>query len=237
MNLLTTGNPKIEKGYKLGYMTAVLHLAPYTAAGVNVCPMAELAGCISACLNTAGRGGIAAGRATFTAPGGQTLPDNHIQRARIARTRFYLNDRAAFMAQLETEIAAVVRKANKLGLIPAVRLNGTSDIRWENSGIMAEFPDVQFYDYTKIPNRRNLPANYHLTWSYSARPGYAKYAERVDPAMPIAVVFRGKLPETFLGRPVIDGDDTDLRFLDPAGCVVGLKAKGAAKRDQSGFVV
>jgi hypothetical protein len=107
--------------------------------------------------------------------------------------------------------------------------------------IMEAFPMVTFYDYTKIANRRGLPANYHLTWSYSAaNAAYAKQ-EAVAKAngLNIAVVFRrkGDIPESFLGLPTIDGDRDDMRFLDPKGVVVALYAKGKAKQDQSGFVV
>jgi hypothetical protein len=263
-NLLTTGNPKTAKGEGAGYFTAVLHLAPYKAAGLQVCPMADLAGCAAGCLNTAGRGGIAAGRATY-APHGVEVPRNAVQAARIARTRWYAEDRDGFMAALVQAIAAHIRTAEKHGLIPAVRLNGTSDIAWETieirrvdaSGapivyrnVFDRFAGVQFYDYTKIPARLRrygegkLPANYHLTGSYSE--ASADYLALIAPAFDegaanFAAVFavgRGRpLPETFKGRQVIDGDATDLRFLDPRGVVVGLRAKGRAMRDRSGFVI
>lgn len=248
--LLTIGNPKTEKGVKLGYLTAILHLAPADLSGRNVCPMAELAGCIAGCLNTAGRGGIAADSATFTAPNGSTVPDNVIQHARINRTNFYHAHRGAFMALLAHEIAAFIRKAERIGLNPAIRLNGTSDIRWETGhfvpfaggiwhSIFHAFPSVQFYDYTKIANRKHIPENYHLTWSYSE--ASAKYAAMAPDRYNWAVVFntpKGQpLPETFKGRKVVDADETDLRFLDPAGCVAGLRAKGPARHDRSGFVI
>ena len=154
MKLLTTGNPKTDKSVKYGYLTAVMHLAPYKAAGVNVCPMAELASCHVGCLNAAGRGGIAKGNSRFS-PYGIELPDNHIQRARIKRTRFYAEDRRGFLAQLRKEIAAHVRRADRAGLTPCVRLNGTSDIQWELVApeLFADFDFVQFYDYTKIAKR------------------------------------------------------------------------------------
>lgn len=251
-SLLTIGNPKTAKGEGLGYLSAILHLTPASASGVNLCPMAELAGCIAGCLNTAGRGGIAAGRATFKGPNGDTLPDNVIQHARLARSKFYTEDRHAFMALLAFEIEAHTAKAKREGLRPAVRLNGTSDIRWEHGhpvevngqlfrSIFDAFAGVQFYDYTKIPNRNPalIPDNYHLTWSYSE--ASRRYVAMAPDRLNWAVVFDTKkgqpLPETFKGRPVIDGDSTDLRFLDPVGVAVGLRAKGSAKRDQSGFVI
>lgn len=240
-------NAKTVKGQSKGYMTAILYLAPYKASGFNVCPMADVAGCVAACLNTAGRGGMSKGNAEFTADDGLTmLPDNSVQRARIARTRFLIADRFAFMAQLAEEIARFIRKASRKGLTPVVRLNGTSDIRWEDlpcgdhANVFAAFPDVTFYDYTKIPNRRRIPANYHLTFSGSGRAEWQPYVDKAlsaRPDMNLTIVFRGALPATYAGRPVINGDESDLRFLDPAGVVVGLTAKGRAKKDFSGFVV
>ena len=109
------------------------------------------------------------------------------------------------------------------------------------------FPNIQFYDYTKIANRKckDIP-NYHLTWSYSnANADYAKLLDKaLEQGMNAAVVFRSnfiqvkpKCWHTWKGYPVIDGDQDDLRFLDPrGGHIVALYAKGAAKKDQSGFV-
>lgn len=226
LKLLSTGNPKLMKGEKQGYLSFILHLAPSWLSGFNTCPMASN-GCASACLNTAGRGGM-------FKRGEQT---NAIQEARIRKTQWFFNDRDTFMAQLVKDITLAIKQAERKNMIPVFRLNGTSDLRWENvavagfGNIMAMFPNVQFYDYTKLPNRRNIPANYHLTFSRS------ESNEHLIPAdLNVAVVF-DKLPETYLGRPVVNGDDTDLRFLDPVGVVVGLKAKGKAKKDLSGFTV
>lgn len=243
MKLLTTMNPKLAKGEAFGYLSAVLHLAPARLSGFNVCPMAT-AGCIAACLNTAGRGGIFAK--------GQTT--NAIQRARIARTRWYFEDRPAFLAQLRAEIAAHVRRAKRLGLKPAVRLNGTSDIPWERVApeLFSAFPEVQFYDYTKVAKRARspeaLPANYRLTYSLSEDPASHGHARDVLAAGGnVAVVFRSKAVReqriasgAVMGAyvwPVIDGDLTDLRFTDPPGSIVGLYAKGKARADRSGFVI
>jgi len=227
MKLLSTGNPKLMKGEKQGYLSFVLHLAPSDLSGYNTCPMAS-AGCRAACLNTAGRGGIfKKGEST-----------NVIQKARIAKTRMFFEDRETFMLQLVREVKAAIRQAEKKNMIPCFRLNGTSDIRWEtvsiggHKNIMEMFPQVQFYDYTKLTNRRNLPANYHLTFSRSESNDSALSTVEQN----IAVVFN-TLPGVYLGRPVISGDDTDLRFLDPVGVVVGLKAKGKARKDTSGFTV
>ena len=246
IKLLTTGNPKVAKGQANGYLTSILHLAPSRMSGYNTCPMAT-AGCAAACLNTAGRGGLFAGVQTGVLSGAdlvQAIMDgritNKIQLARIARTKFFFEDRAAFMKQLVREIRNTIRLAAKHGLTPVFRLNGTSDIRWETikvdgfDNIMAMFPTVQFYDYTKIANRRDLPANYHLTFSLAeSNVNNAKVA--IDAGMNVAAVFR-TVPAVFLGHDVIDGDATDLRFLDPKGVIVGLKAKGKAKRDTTGFV-
>jgi hypothetical protein len=165
-----------------------------------------------------------------------------VQAARIRKTEAFRDNRAGFVDQLAADIADGVRKASKLGKQLAVRLNGTSDIAWENqhgSGgktLMERFPTVQFYDYTKLPGRK-VPLNYHLTVSYSA--ANAKYADKVIASdKNAAVVFRTPtLPATFRGRQVINGDTTDLRFLDVSGVVVGLYAKGKAKNDRTGFVV
>lgn len=234
-------NAKTVKGQKKGYLTGIMYLAPYTSSGINVCPTADLAGCWKTCLFVQGRARVYA-KGTFMSEGGYELPDSTIVRARIARTKLFHTDREAFMLQLEKEINALIRKADREGFIPVVRLNGTSDIRWENIKfkdgitIFEKFPDIQFYDYTKISNRKNIPSNYHLSWSYSG--SNQKYMQMRPATQNWVVVFRnGDFPKTFLGRPVIDGDATDLRFLDASGVVVGLKAKGTAVKDTSGFVV
>ena len=244
-------NAKTVKGQKQGYMTAILYLAPWKLSGYQVCPMAEIAGCVGDCLNTAGRGGMAPLDAETVEVDGHVVRLNSVQRARIARTRFFFEDRYGFMTQLQTEISAARKKATKLGLTLVVRLNGTSDIRWEDvcmsydssATILDVFSDLQFYDYTKIANRRisHIP-NYHLTFSYSDRKDFFKYfleaQKNYGLGMNYAVVFKSKsLPKSFTGFPVIDGDSTDLRFLDPKGVVVGLYAKGRAKKSDSGFAV
>ena len=155
-------NPKTAKAAKQeDYLTAILHLAPYNLSGRQVCPFASK-GCAAACLNTAGRGGI----------GG---PDNAIQRCRIKRTVMFREERERFWDLLISDLIKLSVEAVKEGLKPAVRLNGTSDIQWEKikvrgfANIMAMFPDMVFYDYTKWPQarRHNLPANYSLTYSRS----------------------------------------------------------------------
>ena len=231
MSLLTVGNPKLMKGQKKGYLSSVLHLAPADLSGKNTCPKAT-AGCKAACLNTAGRGGIfKKGEST-----------NVIQQARIRKTKAFFESCQEFLNELVVEIVKTKKSADKKGLIPVFRLNGTSDISWEKyevanrKNIFQMFPDVQFYDYTKVNNRKvSHIKNYHLTFS-KADGNDMDVRLAMSNGMNVAVVFN-KLPETYLGRPVINGDETDLRFLDGKGVVVGLKAKGKAKKDTSGFVV
>jgi hypothetical protein len=150
------------------------------------------------------------------------------------------------MAQLVIDVAKFANYCRKRDIQPCIRLNGTTDIRWElilidGKNIFERFPDVQWYDYTKIPNRKvSHLANYHLTWSYSAaNPKYEQYFDEViRNGMSVAVVFRKPINlNTWRGYKVVDGDKDDLRFLDPKQSIVALYAKGKAKKDQSGFVV
>jgi hypothetical protein len=229
--LLSTANPKIQKGTKLGYLSFILHLAPSDVSGYNTCPKAT-AGCKAACLNTAGRGGM------FRR--GETT--NTIQKARIRKTRYFYEQRQDFMLDLMADIRKGIKMATKLGLTPVFRLNGTSDLSWEKydmipgQNVFECFPDVQFYDYTKVPKRKVEGINnYHLTFSQAdGNDADANWA--ISKNMNVTVVFN-KIPESYKGKPVYNADDTDLRFLDPKGVVLGLKAKGRAKKDTTGFVV
>ena len=231
--LSVSADAKTIKGETLGFLTGILYLAPATTTKWNTCSMAKIAQCDKACLYSAGRGAF-----------------NSVQQARIAKTVRFFEDRAGFMADLVFSIKALVRKATKQGLKPLVRLNGTSDIRWETVGLTVDgieyanifdvFPDVQFYDYTKDANRKGLPLNYDLTFSYSGVEGFQPFVEKaVDNGMRLAVVFRteASIPSTFRGIPVVSGDKSDVRHLDAQGVVVGLYAKGKAKADTTGFVV
>lgn len=233
-------NAKTVKGEKYGIKTAILYLVPADGAGAQLCPMAELAQCKGPCLFSAGRGAM-----------------SNVMLSRLRKTLYFLQHRDAFMAQLAKEIAAYQAQADRQGFKLVVRLNGTSDIRWENlslvdhigvgrENIFHAFPDVQFYDYTKIANRKNIPANYDLTFSYSGVAAYQPHVSRaVAAGERIAVVFRNRAivdamlanGDKFLGLPVVDGDDSDIRHLDPKGAVVALYAKGKARQDTSGFVV
>lgn len=220
MKLLSTANPKIQKGTKLGYLSFILHLAPADLSGKETCPK-RTAGCTAACLNTAGRGGM-------FRKGENT---NVIQQARIRKTRMFFGARDAFMAALEADINLGIRQAAKLGLTPVFRLNGTSDLSWEKYGIIEKFPGVQFYDYTKVLGRKvSQYPNYHLTFS-KADGNDADVAKALMQGMSVVAVY-DKIPE---GVP--SADETDLRFLDPKGIMLGLKAKGRAKKDYSGFVI
>ena len=235
MKLLSTGNPKVLKGLSQGYNTYILHLAPADLSGYNTCPKAT-AGCKAACLNTAGRGGM------FKK--GETT--NAIQKARIRKTKMFYEQRQDFMLALKKDIELAIKQSKKLGLIPVIRLNGTSDLSWEKydmipgQNVFECFPDIQFYDYTKILGRKVKGiANYNLTFS-AADGNDADVYSAISQGYNIATVFGIKktlpMPETYMGRPVFNGDESDLRFLDPKGVVVGLYAKGKAKKDTSGFV-
>jgi hypothetical protein len=229
-------NAKTIKGEKYNIKTAILYLMPAQQSGVQLCPMAKAAGCEKACLFTAGRGAM-----------------SNVMLSRLRKTLYFNQYRDQFMHQLHNEIIRERAKAKRNGYKLIVRLNGTSDIRWENepighayANIMQALPDIQFYDYTKIAYRKNIPANYDLTFSYSGVADYAPYvAKAVANGERIAVVFRDRSivdamlanGETFLGLPVVDGDNTDIRHLDPKGVIVALYAKGKARNDQSGFVV
>jgi hypothetical protein len=236
MKLLSTGNPKVLKGLSQGYNTYILHLAPADLSGYETCAK-RTAGCTAACLNTAGRGGM------FKT--GETT--NVIQQARIRKTKLFFEDRVTFMAQLVKDIELGIKQSLNKNLIPVFRLNGTSDIAWEKysvtrdglvyKNIFEAFPNVRFYDYSKVLGRRiNHIPNYHITFSAADGNGL-DVVKAINDGYNVAVVFGGKvLPTEYLGRPVINADDNDLRFLDPKGVICGLVAKGKAKKDTTGFV-
>jgi hypothetical protein len=247
MKLLSVGNPKTLKGMKQGFNTYILHLAPASLSGHNTCPKAT-EGCKAACLNTAGRGGMFK-KGEFT---------NNIQKARIRKTQLFYNNRDEFMTLLVKDIILAIKQSERLNLVPVIRLNGTSDISFEKysvkmnnvvySNIFEAFPNIQFYDYTKVLGRKvkNIP-NYTLTFS-AADGNDNDVLKAVNEGYNIAVVFNLKktleMPEYHvlsgagraLALPVFNGDESDLRFLDPKGVIVGLYAKGKAKKDTTGFV-
>lgn len=229
MSLLNSGNSKTRKGEKKGFTTYGIHLAPASLSGFNVCDSSS-AGCRWACLNTAGRGAMTS-----------------VQRARIKKTLFFFKDKQGFLAELWAEVAKSIKSAARKNMTPCFRLNLTSDLPWEKikfngQSVMEAFPNVQFYDYCKSPERMTkfvngeMPKNYHLTFSRSETNGALALAF-LKSGGNVAMVFRKSLPATYYGHEVIDGDETDLRFLDGSGKIIGLKEKGLAKKDATGFVL
>jgi hypothetical protein len=236
--LSVNADAKTSKGGAAGYLTGILYMAPGTLAGVgNLCPHASV-GCAMACLFTAGRAGI--------------FEDINI--SRVMRARLFSLDRETFIEELRRGINALIRKAKREGLKPCVRLNGTTDLPWEKiaPSLFEEFPDVQFYDYTKNARRAfawskgELPSNYHLTFSLSE--SNATVASLVLSAgCNVAAVVSGykkgqRLTLAGESFATFDADRHDIRFLDrPSpggrGRIGILKAKGKAKKDTSGFVL
>ena len=229
--LLNQGNAKTLKGEKVGFRTFGLHLSPASKSGFNVCQWSS-AGCRAACLDTAGRGCM-----------------SNVQNSRVAKTQRFFKDNFAFMSDLRIEIGKAIKSAARKSLTPCFRLNLTSDIPWENmkkggkTSVIEEFPKVNFYDYTKGFTRMiawlngKMPDNYHLTFSRSEETSDDRMKKILSLGGNVAVVFRGSLPKTYLGFPVVDGDENDLRFKDEKGVIVGLVEKGLAKKDETGFVV
>jgi hypothetical protein len=239
MKLLSTGNPKVLKGMSQGYNTYILHLAPANLSGYETCAKRTL-GCTEACLNLAGRGGM-------FKRGENT---NVIQQARIRKTKSFFENRVEFMTTLVKDIELAIKQSKKMELVPVFRLNGTSDLSWEKyevvrngqlfRNIFTAFPEVQFYDYTKVLGRKVKEySNYQLTFS-AADGNDSDVLKAMNEGLNVAVVFGIKktlpMPVDYLNRPVFNGDESDLRFLDPKGVIVGLYAKGKAKKDTTGFV-
>lgn len=226
--ILGESSSKTIKGESIGFLTGIVYLTPDD----ELCPLARLAGCLDPCLKSAGRGGF-----------------KSVQKARKAKTEFFKNHQQAFLLSLCADIWSLVRKARKIGMIPLVRPNGTSDIPfenlivWEGKTIFQLFYSTQFYDYTKHPSRNlegKTAGNYDLTYSFSAltpKPISIKgLTNRHNRRTAVVFQKREDIPDTFRGWPVVDGDDTDVRHIEPANVVVALYAKGKAKRDESGFV-
>ena len=239
MKYLTLQNAKTTKGEKKGWLTAILYLAPARVADKfkNVCPWAS-AGCLAACLYTAGRGRM-----------------TKIQQARIDKTLAFHNDKNAFVDILMKDVRALIRKCQRENLRPAVRLNGTSDLHWEALFPMndKEFRGVQFYDYTKGEYRAraslgvNWLKNYDLTFSKSES-NYSDCRKVLEAGGRVAAVFQQNFdklnydketgfPRSYAGFPVVDGDDNDLTFTKRSGVWLALRPKGDATKDKSGFVV
>lgn len=241
MRLLTESNAKTERGRKYGYRTAVLHLLPHRMLGIgNVCPHAS-EGCAASCLVTSGR-----------------LRFYRVRNAMTTRTELFYNDRDAFLEMLREDIEMLQRRARKSGLKPAVRLNGTSDIPWERfahwggKNLMDLFPKVQFYDYTKNPDRalrawseKDWPKNYYLVFSRSEE-NEADVRVLIQHGVPIVMVLRNtELKKQWLKQKtiaggavrIVDGDLHDLTFKHPRNSVIVVRAKGRAKHDDTGFVI
>lgn len=232
--LLTTNNVKTVKGEKLGYITYILFMSPFTAnsKGINVCSHAT-AGCAASCLVGSGFGGI------YTS----------VANGRRNKTEYFLKDRVKFLEQLDFEIGRAIR-LNAGKAIVTIRLNGTSDLPFEKfkvrdgKTLFELYPNIQFYDYTKNYLRfdKVLPSNYHLTFSRSET-NHAKAMEILGRGFNVAMVF-DKTPKEYKGFKVVDGDESDLRFLDEKGVIVGLRykkmtGKGAnnAEAFNSGFAI
>jgi hypothetical protein len=166
-----------------------------------------------------------------------------VQDSRIRKTREFLADRKGYAARLTAELVNLEARALTKGYTPVARLNGTSDIPWEDYIDMEAMPNIEFYDYTKSYNRMcrflggHLPDNYHLTYSYSEHTTYGDMNFILTLGGNVAVVFREEIPTTFLGHVVHSGMMHDFRFRDPKGYIVGLIARGRAKKDTTGFVV
>ena len=230
MPILNKGNSKTIKGEKYVWKTYGIHLSPNTVSGYNVCFDATT-GCIDACLDTAGRG---------------AMPS--VQTARTNKTKRFFEDRKGFLTDLWKEVASAVKSATRKELKFCMRPNLTSDLPWESirhngQSLMDAFNPCRFYDYTKSLKRftrflnGELPENYHLTYSRSEETADALVIAICKSGGNVAVVFRERLPETWLGIEVLNGDEDDLRFRDKKGCIVGLVEKGLAKKDETGFVV
>jgi len=232
--LLSTNNKKTIKGEKLGYITYILYMSPFksNSLGKNVCSHASK-GCAESCLVGSGFGGM------YTA----------VMKGRMNKTEYFLKDRIEFLNQVKTEIAKAVKKNEDKANI-TIRLNGTSDLPYENfkifngKNIFEVYPDVQFYDYTKNWTRfdKALPSNYHLTFSRSET-NHKKAMELLGRGINVAMVF-DVTPKEYEGYEVIDADKDDLRFLDPKGVICGLRykkmtGKGAnnLKAFESGFAI
>ena len=214
----------MAKGEKFGFKTAILHLAPFTLSGKNVCPKASKE-CAAACLNTSGRGQMGS-----------------VQKARLNKTNYFWTNKNGFLWDLSKEIEQLKKRARAQGFKFAVRLNGTSDLAWHRmkvdggSTLMEIHQDVQFYDYTKVLNYfDHNHKNYHITFSDSGR-NNSDINEAIALGHNVAVVFRDKLPKKWKGLRVINGDRHDLRFKDPRSVIVGLVAKGQGRNINNKFI-
>jgi len=236
---------KIIKGNRQA-ITGILYLSPNTQSGVNLCPYAS-AGCIKDCLNDSGR--LWMETVASQSSGKPT--------ARLLRTWQYLADRQGFLAKLDKDIKRLQRIGRKKHRKIAIRLNGTSDLIWDD--VISSYPKIQFYDYTKNEERYidyiqgKLAPNYHLTFSASEHTDIGEWFTRIanytkDGCATIAIPFNPIAYRNILNDgyfvdnrgnyiPVYDGDKTDNRFLDDKIGIIALKAKGNKWRTNcTGFV-
>lgn len=227
-NLLSKGATN-AKTAKNELETFILYMAPSTIVeGVDLCPFASPE-CRALCLNTAGRGVF-----------------YNVQYSRINKTEFWRDNREQFYIQLGNELLKIHDQAIKQNKNIAIRLNGTSDIdhlglllRYTGINFLDEFySDLIFYDYTKNINhvKKYKGSRYHLTFSRSEC-NDKQVNQAIELGANIAIVFRNELPATYKGLPVINGDISDLRINDQKQCIVGLIAKGKAKKQASNFVI
>ena len=238
----STDSAKAIKANKFGYLNAINYMAQHESGSTkelrfNLCAHAS-PGCIALCL------GKYSGQAAMV----KDLENgtNAVRESRKAKAQWFMTDRKAFMAEMAQHVGALIRKAERENKKLAVRPNGSTDIPFErvktdNGQTLPErFPETQFVDYTKNESRilsKRKPANYHLTFSLSET-NKAQAEQVLAAGHNVAVVFGHGQPETFMGYPVIDGTEHDLRHLDPSPVIVGLDPKGSkAKADTSGFVV
>lgn len=227
-SLLSKGDTN-SKTAKNSLKTYILYLAPYNqnSKGINICPKASK-GCAAACLFTAGRGRF-----------------DNVKNARINRTEYFLADKERFCLQLASELVKINNAAKKSSDLVAIRLNGTSDLdfiyllkKYANLDPFS-LKQLVYYDYTKILGKVKKymdETRYILTFS-RAEDNHSEALEALQLGANISAVFNGELPSKFCGAPVIDGDKSDIVMLYNRGAVLGLRAKGTAKKDNSGFVI
>ena len=224
--MLNIGNnaKTIKSDTKYNVLTGILYLAPAKTSGYNVCPE-HTVGCATSCLFSAGFG-----------------RQTHIKEARIAKTLDFFNNRKEFIAKLDKQIKNLSNRCKKNNLLPVVRLNGTSDIYWEDIApqLFIDNPDVTFYSYTKVRKRYEaflsgkLPSNSQYVFSRSEK-NEADCLRYLRSGGSVAVVGNIR-PKTWHGFKTVDGDAHDLIFLHK-NKVLWLTPKGLAKKDKTGFVI